>query len=77
MNTKQIEDGGSESKSVCLWSFDEYHSYYETSCAKTFCFTDGDEKSSEFKFCPYCGLTIEAVNPESEEAMIAARKGGV
>lgn len=42
----------------CVWTWDENHCYYDTSCGEGFTFTYG-KKDKNFKTCPYCGGSIE------------------
>jgi hypothetical protein len=46
---------------ACEWKqndgYDE--TYWETSCDHAFCLNDGTPEQNHFKFCPYCGGTIE------------------
>ena len=51
----------------CIWTWDETHGYYDTSCDHAFTFSYS-KKEAEFIYCPYCGKLIdERVESEVED----------
>jgi len=53
---------------VCIWIkqgpyYGSDIEYYETGCERTFIFTDGGTIENGFKYCPFCGGTIESWKP--------------
>ncbi len=48
---------------TCKWTpWDKYiygYGMYDTSCGNTHAFTEGDIAENNYKFCPFCGKTIE------------------
>jgi hypothetical protein len=46
-------------RAACVWKYDDLDDYYSTACGEASCFTDGGPVENSFKFCPYCGQTIE------------------
>lgn len=56
---------------VCLWSYDEYHCYYDSSCGGAYCFDDGIRpKDGSYRYCPRCGKPVKEVVPEPEDNSI-------
>jgi len=51
--------------SKCIWKeekdIDSCH-VYNTSCENMFEFIDGNPKDNNFKYCPYCGKSINEKN---------------
>ena len=50
-------DPGSPSDQICRWVRDE-DGCENTQCRNQFWFNDGDFKSNNFIYCPYCGRRI-------------------
>ncbi len=51
---------------TCTWSRDADDDMYESSCKHSFYFVDETlVGNTDFKWCPYCGLPIEAVEPKA------------
>ena len=48
----------------CKWTLAELsdmNDCWDTSCQACHCFTVGNIKDNEYKFCPYCGREIEEI----------------
>ena len=51
---------------TCAWSRDADDDMYESDCGNSFYFVDEDLRGNPtFKWCPYCGLPIEALEPKA------------
>lgn len=48
----------------CVWSHNGCD-VWETSCAQAFEFIDDGPKENSFKYCPFCGGTIEIKEAEN------------
>lgn len=50
-------------KTTCKWTIekDEYdeYMYHNTECSHEICFESEGPKENNYKYCPFCGLTIE------------------
>lgn len=44
---------------TCMWGYDSDSCYYDTACGGAFAFMDERLEESRFKFCPYCGKSIQ------------------
>lgn len=54
----------SKVKETCKWKPEEYWEmdvYFLTSCDESACFGEGNIQDNQYKFCPYCGKTIEEI----------------
>jgi hypothetical protein len=56
-------------KGVCEWRFDVEmdHEMWNTSCGEAFCFTEGDPKENDYKFCPGCGKELKEIRTPEEK----------
>lgn len=45
-------------KPNCVWTHDDDHELYETSCGNGWSFTEGGIEENKVKFCPFCGGTV-------------------
>jgi hypothetical protein len=57
--------------SGCLWTFEAWHSYYETACGNAYCFDDEFKPGKGYQYCPGCGkpiTTSAAGKPDNEES---------
>jgi len=55
---------------VCMWTQDgmsEYDSFWESDCRNAFQFNEGSPKDNGFKFCPYCGSSIEIIIKQTDD----------
>jgi hypothetical protein len=52
--------------SKCIWTEQYQGEVWETACGHAFFFDSGDIDENEFSFCPFCGLTIEAIHVKDE-----------
>jgi hypothetical protein len=43
----------------CEWSTDEESDMWETTCGKAFVFNEDGPIANGFKFCPFCGLSLD------------------
>lgn len=49
---------------TCTWSRDPDDDIYESDCGHSFYFVDDDLRGNpDFKWCPYCGLKINPIEP--------------
>ena len=51
----------STEQEACTWTrnLDDDSGMYETSCGEAFMISDGTPKENSFKFCCYCGKSLE------------------
>jgi len=50
----------------CSWKQDENDSaVYDTECGNSICFRQGNLRSSEYEYCPYCGGMIEETKSDN------------
>ena len=47
-------------KTVCVWTHDDFHEKWDTTCGESFWFADGNPISNGMKFCPFCGRKIHS-----------------
>lgn len=53
----------------CVWREDLHHGdVFSTSCDEMFVFIDGNPESNNFRFCPYCGGSLQ---PTSHGAVVS------
>ncbi len=53
---------------TCTWHRDADDDMYESDCGHSFYFVDSTlPEQTGFKWCPYCGLSIEASEPRACE----------
>ena len=57
-------------RETCDWQQDG-NGIWDTACEQTFEFNDGGPAENDFRFCPYCGLALNAVPPTLEEELRA------
>lgn len=46
-------------RGTCAWAYDDTHEKYDTACGEAFVFIADGPIENSFKFCPYCGRSIE------------------
>jgi len=51
-------------KEKCVWVYDEYHDFWDTSCGKGWLLTEGSLKDNKIKYCPFCGKKIKDNDPQ-------------
>lgn len=58
----EIVKQGGVSDDVCEWRVcDEEANVYDTSCRNPHILTEGTPRENNYKYCPYCGKNIKAV----------------